>query len=39
MIKLCEREGYIHKGEVTDVAIKFGRRHSLIIYQYFVVRG
>lgn len=25
--------GYAYKGEMTDVALKFGRRHSLVIYQ------
>ncbi|KAH8156036.1 hypothetical protein CIB48_g12212 [Xylaria polymorpha] len=28
--------GYDRKGEMTDVALKFGRRHSLVIYQGLV---
>jgi phosphinothricin acetyltransferase len=32
----AERLGYVYKGEMTDVAFKFGRRHSLVIYQRHV---
>ena len=31
--RLFEKIGYCHKGEMTEVALKFGKRHSLIIYQ------
>jgi len=31
--RVFEKLGYIYKGEMTDVALKFGRRHSLVIYQ------
>ena len=31
--RVLERLGYMYKGEITDVALKFGRRHSLVIYQ------
>ena len=32
MHQVFERLGYTYKGEMTDVALKFGRRHSLVIY-------
>ncbi|MCJ1384241.1 hypothetical protein MMC17_007357 [Xylographa soralifera] len=31
--RVFEKIGYIYKGEMTEVAVKFGRRHSLVIYQ------
>lgn len=31
--RVFEKIGYSHKGELTEVAVKFGKRHSLIIYQ------
>ena len=31
--RVFENLGHIYKGEMTDVALKFGRRHSLVIYQ------
>lgn len=33
MHRAFEKLEYIYKGEMTDVALKFGRRHSLVIYQ------
>jgi phosphinothricin acetyltransferase len=33
MHRAVEKEGYVYKGEMTDVACKFGERHSLVIYQ------
>lgn len=34
--RVFERLGYVYKGELTDVAVKFGQRHSLAIYQRHV---
>ena len=31
--RLFEMIGYSYKGEMTEVALKFGKRHSLVIYQ------
>ena len=31
--RVLERISYIRKGEMTDVGLKFGRRHSVAIYQ------
>ncbi|KAK6537421.1 hypothetical protein TWF694_011608 [Orbilia ellipsospora] len=31
--KVFEQEDYIRKGEMDEVALKFGKRHSLVIYQ------
>jgi amidohydrolase len=31
--RVFEKIGYSYKGEMTEVALKFGRRHSLVIYQ------
>ena len=35
--RVFECLGYLEKGELTDVAFKFGRRHSLVIYQRHIV--
>ena len=35
--RLFEKIGYVYKGEMTDVGLKFGRRHSVVIYQRKVV--
>lgn len=31
--QVFEKMGYSYKGEMTDVALKFGKRHSLVLYQ------
>lgn len=31
--QIFEKIGYSYKGEMTDVALKFGKRHSLVLYQ------
>ena len=31
--RLFEEFGYCYKGEMTEAVLKFGRRHSLVIYQ------
>ena len=31
--RMIEKIGYMCKGELTEVGFKFGRRHSLVIYQ------
>lgn len=31
--RIFEKIGYSYKGELTDVALKFGKRHSLALYQ------
>lgn len=31
--RVFEKVGYSYKGEMTDVALKFGKRHSLVLYQ------
>ncbi|KAI9773925.1 MAG: hypothetical protein M1840_006151 [Geoglossum simile] len=35
--RVFEILGYSYKGEMVDVALKFGRRHSLVIYQRMVI--
>jgi L-amino acid N-acyltransferase len=34
--RVFEKLGYSYKGEMEEVALKFGRRHSLVIYQKMV---
>ena len=31
--KLFEEVGYVQKGEMADVGLKFGERHSVVVYQ------
>ena len=31
--QVFEKNGYSYKGEMTNVAFKFGKRHSLVLYQ------
>ncbi|MBU9861255.1 N-acetyltransferase family protein [Rahnella perminowiae] len=39
MRKICERLGYISKGEMSEVAFKLGQYQSLSIYQKFMRRN
>ncbi|KAK0701441.1 acyl-CoA N-acyltransferase [Apiosordaria backusii] len=38
MHRVMEELGYARKGELEDVATKFGRRHSLVVYQRHVAK-
>ena len=38
MHRVVAELGYSYKGEMTDVGLKFGRRHSLVIYQLQLVQ-
>ena len=37
--RVFEKLGYLYKGELTEVGFKFGRRHSLVIYQKVLSRS